>query len=124
MKRNTSLILLLAINLSAYSQVGIGIGAGTSTKFRPTMELQVGADIGHVVVQVGFNAHLSSRVTDPAVFFARAGYGLKLGEMFTLTPAGGYAYELHSNDLPELNRTGFLASVQIEKQMRFEGGRV
>ena len=121
--KNIIITAALAASLPAASQATLGIGTGTSSKLRPTMELQIGAEMGAIRIQAGFNAHLSSRVTDPAVFFARAGYGLKLGEMFTLIPAGGCGYELHSFDRPELNRTGLMASAELEKQMRAEGGR-
>ena len=117
------LIPLLFLALPASGQVSLGIGAGTSNNLRPTMELQVGAEIQHVHLQAGFNAHLSSRVTDPAVFFVMGGYGFALGESVRVNPAAGYAYELHSFDRPELNRTGLILGCQFEKIIGDTDGR-
>lgn len=118
-----ALIISAFFALPASGQVSIGIGAGTSNKWRPTMELQVGAEMNHVHLQAGFNAHLSSRVTDPAVFFVMGGYGFAIGENVRVNPAAGYAYELHSFDLPELNRTGLILGCQFEKTIGNTNGR-
>lgn len=122
MKKILAVLSILTTHQTV-AQVSLGAGAGLSSHYRLVMEAQISAEAGPVVVGVGFNAHLSSQVYHPAIFFGRIGYPTRISETITLVPGAGYAYQLHSTDRKELNKSGILLSLQLEKDLEVKFGR-
>ncbi len=109
--RQTLLITLLSIGLSARSQTFVAIGAGGAiTKRVPAFSMQLGRVFwDKISVKTGYKVHVDRK--NPAIFDFQAGPVFTFGSTAILV-TGGSGYKLTSTDRTDGN--GFVPCFSIE----------
>lgn len=125
MRRLIALLLIISATFlmcnKASAQFYTGLGAGISvTKGKPTAELQIGfADPSNLVVQAGFIAHLDRK--NPVLLQGQVGYRFYSYPDVGWQIAGGYCYQLISNDNKDRNKKTWIASAQFFRSIGYMG---
>lgn len=108
-----SLILFSSL---ANAQATFHLAGATSTKAKVMVDGGGGYAYKNFLIEGSIIAPpLDNNMDHPAYFAANAGYAIKIGDVWSVTPLAGAAYSMMSTDKKELN--GFVPSAGMRIQL-------
>ena len=126
MKKILLATCLLIASLICKGQIspGLGLGIGYSSQNVPVCQVQLSVNVSRLIIVGDIQCPISTKVDQPAIFQSKMGYEITVNKEWGFYPMIGYAYHYGSADQEKYNHSAPVFTLQFEKQLEVEFGKL